>query len=103
MADIKMDFNGDVSIEKMFDIHDNQQVAIYNNSNTGKKENPNNPQEEFEGENFNIPSNVFCVTELHRTSGRSSVMLTIVVLAFHRMKKVLTNKNTKPSANSKEN
>lgn len=67
MADIKMDFNGDVSIEKMFDIHDNQQVAIYNNSNTGKKENPNNPQEEFEGENFNIPSNVFCVTELHRT------------------------------------
>ena len=33
MADIKMDFNGDVSIDKMFDIHDNQQVAIYNNSN----------------------------------------------------------------------
>ena len=38
MADIKMDFNGDVSIEKMFDIHNNQQVTIYNNSNTGKKE-----------------------------------------------------------------
>lgn len=38
MADIKMDFNGDVSIDKMFDIHDNQQVAIYNNSNNGKKE-----------------------------------------------------------------
>lgn len=37
-----MDFNGDVSIDKMFDIHDNQQVAIYNNSNNGKKENPNN-------------------------------------------------------------
>lgn len=37
MADIKMDFNGDVSIDKMFDIHDNQQVAIYNNSNNGKK------------------------------------------------------------------
>lgn len=67
MADIKMDFNGDVSIEKMFDIHDNQQVTIYNNSNTGQKENPNNPQEEIAGENINFPSNVFCITELHQT------------------------------------
>lgn len=67
MADIKMDFNGDVSIEKMFDIHDNQQVTIYNNSNTGKKENPNNPQEEIAGEGINFPSNVFCITELHQT------------------------------------
>lgn len=67
MADIKMDFNGDVSIEKMFDIHDNQQVTIYNNSNTGQKENPNNPQEEIAKENINFPSNVFCITELHQT------------------------------------
>lgn len=67
MADIKMDFNGDVSIEKMFDIHDNQQVTIYNNSNTGEKENPNNPQEEIAGEGINFPSNVFCITELHQT------------------------------------
>ena len=67
MADIKMDFNGDVSIEKMFDIHDNQQVTIYNNSNTGQKENPNNPQEEIARENINFPSNVFCITELHQT------------------------------------
>lgn len=67
MADIKMDFNGDVSIEKMFDIHDNQQVTIYNNNNTGQKENPNNPQEEIAGKNITYPSNVFCVTELHRT------------------------------------
>ena len=67
MADIKMDFNGDVSIEKMFDIHDNQQVTIYNNSNTGQKENPNNPQEEIAGEGINFPSNVFCITELHQT------------------------------------
>ena len=62
-----MDFNGDVSIEKMFDIHDNQQVTIYNNSNTGQKENPNNPQEEIAGEGINFPSNVFCITELHQT------------------------------------
>lgn len=62
-----MDFNGDVSIEKMFDIHDNQQVTIYNNSNTGQKENPNNPQEEIAKENINFPSNVFCITELHQT------------------------------------
>lgn len=62
-----MDFNGDVSIEKMFDIHDNQQVTIYNNSNTGQKENPNNPQEEIARENINFPSNVFCITELHQT------------------------------------
>ena len=34
MADIKMNFNGNVNIEKMFDIHDNQKVTI-NNSNTG--------------------------------------------------------------------
>lgn len=67
MADIKMDFNGDVSIDKMFDIHDNQQVAIYNNSNNGKKENPNNSQEEIAGKNINFPSNVFCITELHHT------------------------------------
>lgn len=67
MADIKMDFNGDVSIEKMFDIHNNQQVTIYNNSNMGKKENPNNPQEEIAGEGINFPSNVFCITELHQT------------------------------------
>lgn len=67
MTDIKMDFNGNVSIEKMFDIHNNQQVTIYNNSNTGKKENPNNPQEEIAGENINFPSNVFCITELHQT------------------------------------
>lgn len=62
-----MDFNGDVSIDKMFDIHDNQQVAIYNNSNNGKKENPNNSQEEIAGKNINFPSNVFCITELHHT------------------------------------
>lgn len=32
MADIKFDFNNcDVSIEKMFDIHDNKNVEIYNN------------------------------------------------------------------------
>lgn len=67
MADIKMDFNGDVSIDKMFDIHDNQQVAIYNNSNNGKKENPNNSQEEIAGKNINFSSNVFCITELHHT------------------------------------
>lgn len=51
----------------MFDIHDNQQVAIYNNSNNGKKENPNNSQEEIAGKNINFPSNVFCITELHHT------------------------------------
>ena len=62
-----MDFNGDVSIDKMFDIHDNQQVAIYNNSNNGKKENPNNSQEEIARKNINFPSNVFCITELHHT------------------------------------
>lgn len=67
MADIKMNFNGDVSIEKMFDIHNNQQVAIYNNSNNEKKENPNNSQEEIAGKNINFPSNVFCITELHHT------------------------------------
>ena len=67
MADIKMNFNGDVSIEKMFDIHDNQQVAIYNNNNTENKEKQNNPLKDISEENFNIPSNVFCVTELHRT------------------------------------
>lgn len=37
MADIKFDFNNcDVSIEKMFDIHDNQNVEIYNNMPKGK-------------------------------------------------------------------
>lgn len=61
-----MNFNGNVSIEKMFDIHDNQQVAIYNN-NTENKEKQNNPLKDISEENFNIPSNVFCVTELHRT------------------------------------
>lgn len=67
MADIKMDFNGNVSIEKMFDIHDNQQITIYNNSNSGKKENPNNSQEEIAGKNITYPSNVFCITELHHS------------------------------------
>lgn len=37
MTDIKFDFsNCDVSIEKMFDIHDNQNVEIYNNVSKGK-------------------------------------------------------------------
>ena len=37
MGDIKLDFsNCDVSIEKMFDIHDNQNVEIYNNAPKGK-------------------------------------------------------------------
>ena len=67
MADIKMNFNGDVSIEKMFDIHDNQQVAIYNNNNTENKEKQNNPLKDISEENFNFPSNVFCITELHHT------------------------------------
>ena len=67
MADIKMEFNGNVSIEKMFDIHDNQQITIYNNSNSGKKENPNNSQEEIAGKNITYPSNVFCITELHHS------------------------------------
>lgn len=60
-----MDFNGDVSIEKMFDIHNNQQVTIYNN-NTESKEKQNNPLKDIAEENINIPSDVFCVTELHR-------------------------------------
>lgn len=34
-----MNFNGDVSIDKMFDIHDNQQVKVYNNSNKEDKKN----------------------------------------------------------------
>lgn len=67
MADIKMEFNGNVSIGKMFDIHDNQQVTINNNSNSGEKENPNNSQEEIAGKNFTYPSNVFCITELHHS------------------------------------
>lgn len=46
MADIKMDFNGDVSIEKMFDIHNNQQVKVYNNSNKEEKKNLNLSQKE---------------------------------------------------------
>lgn len=45
MADIKLDFsNCDVSIEKMFDIHDNQNVEIYNNmpksKTSGSKKKP---------------------------------------------------------------
>lgn len=44
MADIKMDFNGNVNIEKMFDIHDNQKVTI--NNNTANQEEPNNIQKE---------------------------------------------------------
>ena len=37
MADLKIDFtNCDVSIEKMFDIHDNQSVNVYNNVPKGK-------------------------------------------------------------------
>ena len=46
MADIKMDFNGNVSIEKMFDIHDNQQVKVYNNSNKEDKKNLDLSQKE---------------------------------------------------------
>lgn len=46
MADIKMDFNGDVSIDKMFDIHDNQQVKVYNNNNKEDKKNINLSQKE---------------------------------------------------------
>lgn len=46
MADIKMDFNGNVSIGKMFDIHDNQQVKVYNNSNKEEKKNLNLSQKE---------------------------------------------------------
>ena len=61
-----MNFNGNVNIEKMFDIHDNQKVTI-NNCNTGKKEDSNNPQEEIAWENINFPSNVFCITEIHHT------------------------------------
>lgn len=47
MADIKMDFNGNVSIEKMFDIHDNQQVKVYNNNNKEDKKNLNQSQKEM--------------------------------------------------------
>ena len=37
MADIKFDFsNCDVKIEKMFDIHDNQNVYVYNNEPKSK-------------------------------------------------------------------
>lgn len=46
MADIKMDFNGDVSIGNMFDIHDNQQVKVYTNSNKEDKKNLNLSQKE---------------------------------------------------------
>lgn len=46
MADIEMNYNGDVSIDKMFDIHDNQQVKVYNNSNKEEKKNLNLSQKE---------------------------------------------------------
>ncbi len=43
MGDIKLDFNNcDVSIGKMFDIHDNQNVLIYNNIPKGKNATSNN-------------------------------------------------------------
>ena len=38
MADIKMEFNGNVSIGKMFDIHDNQQVKVHYNGYSEDKE-----------------------------------------------------------------
>ena len=37
MADLKIDFsNCDVNIEKMFDIHDNQNVNVYNGVSKSK-------------------------------------------------------------------
>ena len=50
MADIKMEFNGYVSIGKMFDIHDNQQVKVHYNDNSEDKEKQNLSQKEISEE-----------------------------------------------------
>lgn len=47
MADIKMEFNGNVSIGKMFDIHDNQQVKVHYNGYSEDKEKQSQSQKEI--------------------------------------------------------
>ena len=47
MADLKIDFsNCDVNIEKMFDIHDNQNVNVYNNVPKNKANNKSSKSKE---------------------------------------------------------
>lgn len=50
MADIKMEFNGNVSIGKMFDIHDNQQVKVHYNGYSEDKEKQSQSQKEISEE-----------------------------------------------------
>ena len=47
MADLRIDFsNCDVNIEKMFDIHDNQNVNVYNNVPKNKANNKTSKSKE---------------------------------------------------------
>lgn len=66
MADIKMDFNGDVSIDKMFDIHDNQQVKVYNNSNKEDKKNLNLSTKVKKSEEAEEPAEIVKTKEIFR-------------------------------------
>ena len=66
MADIKMDFNGDVSIDKMFDIHDNQQVKVYNNSNKEDKKNLNLSTKVKKSEEAEEPAEIGKTKEIFR-------------------------------------
>ena len=50
MADIKMEFNGNVSIGKMFDIHDNQQVKVHYNGYSEDKEKQSQSQKKISEE-----------------------------------------------------
>ena len=66
MADIKMDFNGDVSIDKMFDIHDNQQVKVYNNSNKEDKKNLDLSTKVKKSEEAEEPAEIVKTKEIFR-------------------------------------
>lgn len=66
MTNLKLEINGLMNAEKKIDIHNTQNVTIYQNSNSDEKNSTNHVQEETLEANLKFPSSIFDITKLHQ-------------------------------------
>lgn len=66
MTNLKLEINGLGNVEKEVDIHNTQNVTIYQNSNSDEKNSTNHVQEETLEANLKFPSSIFDITKLHQ-------------------------------------
>lgn len=66
MTNLIQEINGLMNAKKKIDIHNTQNVTIYQNSNSDEKNSTNHVQEETLEANLKFPSSIFDITKLHQ-------------------------------------